>query len=104
MFLSSTKYTKHFRSVVPDYPPDACRVFGTLVLNKVAGNLHVTVGRSHALPDGHVHFSGFISHSLYNFSHRIHHLSFGDSRVGIINPLDGDEEITHNSNKPLYFL
>ncbi|KAF6018051.1 ERGIC2 [Bugula neritina] len=32
----------------------------------------------------------------YNFSHRIHHLSFGDAAYGRIHPLDGDEHITPN--------
>ena len=30
----------------------------------------------------------------YNFSHRIHHFSFGDTALGRIHPLDGDEHIT----------
>ena len=35
--------------------------------------------------------------SEHNFSHRIHHFSFGDSAAGRIHPLDGDERITENS-------
>lgn len=90
------------REVTPNYAPDACRIYGSLVLNKVAGNLHVTIGKSIALPfNGHVHFSGLIPTSQYNFSHRIHHLSFGDTLVGIINPLDSEEKISHD-NMALY--
>lgn len=78
----------------PDQEPDACRIHGSLVLNKIAGNLHITAGKSFQLPDGHIHLPAFILPSSYNFSHRIHHFSFGDSSAGIINPLDGDEKIT----------
>uniref|UniRef100_A0A146KX15 Endoplasmic reticulum-Golgi intermediate compartment protein 2 n=1 Tax=Lygus hesperus TaxID=30085 RepID=A0A146KX15_LYGHE len=84
------------RSTIPNQAPDACRVFGSLELNKVAGNLHITAGKSLNLPDGHIHLPVFMFQSAYNFSHRIHHLSFGDSTAGIIHPLDGDEKITEN--------
>lgn len=82
-------------------PPDACRVYGSLVLNKVAGNFHITAGKSLHLPEGHVHISAFVSQAEYNFSHRIDHLSFGDSGVGIIHPLDGEEKIA-DINMALY--
>ena len=29
----------------PDYPPDACRVHGSVELNKVAGNFHIIAGK-----------------------------------------------------------
>jgi len=31
---------------------------------------------------------------VYNFSHRIDHMSFGDMRTGLINALDGTEKVT----------
>ena len=39
------------RKFVPDAEHDACRIHGTLALNKVEGNFHVTAGknRSHLL-------------------------------------------------------
>ena len=39
----------------------------------------------------------------YNFSHRIDHFSFGDRHSGIVNPLDGEEQITKNSKLKLTF-
>ncbi|XP_014247776.1 endoplasmic reticulum-Golgi intermediate compartment protein 2 isoform X2 [Cimex lectularius] len=85
------------RKETPNYNPDACRLFGSLELNKVAGNLHITAGKSFPLPDGgHIHVPLFIDKSSFNCSHRIHHFSFGNSIVGIINPLDGDEKITQD--------
>lgn len=41
--------------------------------------------------------------TAYNFSHRIDHLSFGEEIAGIINPLDGTEKITHNSESLAVF-
>lgn len=35
--------------------------------------------------------------TVYNFSHRIDHLSFGEEIPGIINPLDGTEKVTDSS-------
>lgn len=40
-------------------PPDACRIHGTLIVNKVAGNFHITVGKHLPLPIGHAHISLF---------------------------------------------
>lgn len=40
--------------------------------------------------------------SVYNFSHRIDHLSFGEEVPGIISPLDGTEKITFNSKSGLF--
>ena len=39
----------------------------------------------------------FFSFVDYNFSHRIDHFSFGDNVKGIINPLDGEEQISLDS-------
>lgn len=44
-------------------PPDACRLHGTLIVNKVAGNFHITVGKHIPLPIGHAHVSLFMGHT-----------------------------------------
>ncbi|KAK5876571.1 hypothetical protein CesoFtcFv8_025910 [Champsocephalus esox] len=80
-------------------PLNACWVHGHVYVNKVAGNLHVTVGKPIHHPQGHAHIAAFVSHDTYNFSHRIDHLSFGEEIPGIINPLDGTEKITYNHNQ-----
>uniref|UniRef100_A0A3B4YQF3 Endoplasmic reticulum-Golgi intermediate compartment protein n=1 Tax=Seriola lalandi dorsalis TaxID=1841481 RepID=A0A3B4YQF3_SERLL len=76
----------------------ACRIHGHLYVNKVAGNFHITVGKSIPHPRGHAHLAALVSHDTYNFSHRIDHLSFGEEIPGIINPLDGTEKVTADSN------
>ncbi|XP_061899079.1 endoplasmic reticulum-Golgi intermediate compartment protein 2-like [Entelurus aequoreus] len=83
----------------------ACRIHGHLYVNKVAGNFHITVGKSIPHPRGHAHLAALVSHDSFNFSHRIDHLSFGEDIPGIISPLDGTEKVTTESNHMFqYFL
>lgn len=86
------------RKTKPNTKPDACRLHGVLTLNKVAGNFHVTAGKSMALPRGHIHLNILFDDSRQNFSHRIHRLSFGNPYNGIVHPLEGDEKITDDEN------
>ena len=51
----------------PDEPADACRVHGSLSLNKVAGNFHVTAGKSLPLMRGHAHLAAMMGERDYNF-------------------------------------
>ncbi|XP_026168095.1 endoplasmic reticulum-Golgi intermediate compartment protein 2-like isoform X1 [Mastacembelus armatus] len=84
---------------------NACRIHGHLYVNKVAGNFHITVGKSIPHPRGHAHLAALVSHDAYNFSHRIDHLSFGEALPGIISPLDGTEKIAPDSNHMFqYFI
>ncbi|XP_065199690.1 endoplasmic reticulum-Golgi intermediate compartment protein 2 [Planococcus citri] len=89
------------RSTTPDYPHDACRVYGELELNKVAGNFHITLGKSLSVPGGHIHLQQFFPVYFANFSHRIDRLSFGNSGPGILHPLDSTMKIT-NDTKQVY--
>lgn len=82
----------------PNRRPDACRLHGVLTLNKVAGNFHITAGKSLHLPTGHIHLNMLFDDTPQNFSHRIHRLSFGNPANGIIYPLEGDEKITNEQN------
>lgn len=54
----------------------------------------MTAGKSIPHPRGHAHLSSMVSELNYNFSHRIDLLSFGDPHPGLINPMDGDLQIT----------
>ncbi|XP_019867900.1 endoplasmic reticulum-Golgi intermediate compartment protein 2 [Aethina tumida] len=108
--LWKNSFSSHFgelppRSHFPDVPYDACRIHGTLELNKVAGNFHITAGKSLSLPRGHIHISAFMSDRDYNFSHRINRFSFGDPSPGIVHPLEGDEVISkHGMTLYNYFI
>lgn len=102
--LDSLTYLKHSllaeivnRHKDSDYRPkklDACRIHGSLKVNKLAGNFHITSGIS--LPivgGGHAHLTLF--GMATNFSHRIDKFSFGSAEDStFVNPLDGMEKIT----------
>jgi len=82
------------RKVNPSTSPDACRIHGSLTLNKVAGNFHVTAGKVLPIMGAHAHMTGFMEPRDYNFSHRIEKFTFGDQHAGVIHPLEGDEKLT----------
>jgi hypothetical protein len=88
------------RSIKAIDPYDACRVHGTLKLNKVAGNFHITQGKSLHFPgQGHLHLNILFDDVTANFSHRITKLSFGDPQSGIVNPLEFEEKIFQDGKK-----
>lgn len=76
-----------------------CRIHGSVFVKKVPGNFHVTAGKHMDLGFGsaHAHLTGFMDSSEYNFSHRIHHFSFGDPNSNIVNPLDAEQSIVKNN-------
>lgn len=90
-------YNTFFRTHQPIYAPNACRIHGSLNVNKVAGNFHITAGKSLSIPKGHIHISAFMTEKDYNFTHRINKFSFGGPSPGIVHPLEGDEKIADNS-------
>ncbi|KAI9643950.1 hypothetical protein NHQ30_007301 [Ciborinia camelliae] len=62
---------------------DSCRVYGSLDVNKVQGDFHITA-RGHGYPElGH-----HVDHKVFNFSHIINELSFGPFFPSLHNPLD----------------
>jgi hypothetical protein len=63
----------------------------------VAGNFHVTAGKTLPLLRGHAHIAAFMSDRDYNFSHRIYKFSFGEGSPSIVLPLEGDEKVTQKS-------
>lgn len=83
-----TIYNLPKRIVKPNKPYDACRIYGSLTLNKVSGNLHVTAGRSLQFPQGHIHVNIIFNDPMKsNFSHRIHKFSFGEKTANFLHPL-----------------
>uniref|UniRef100_UPI00398E8009 endoplasmic reticulum-Golgi intermediate compartment protein 2-like isoform X3 n=1 Tax=Pristiophorus japonicus TaxID=55135 RepID=UPI00398E8009 len=95
--FNETTATKAPRDVVSTDPPNACRIHGSMKVNKVAGNFHILAGKSYHLPFGHAHVLAAKNHEVYNFSHRIDHFSFGVPSPGLIHPLDGSEKITESN-------
>ncbi|KAI9837683.1 MAG: hypothetical protein M1838_004759 [Thelocarpon superellum] len=80
--------------------PDACRVYGSLDLNKVQGDFHITA-RGH----GYMDFGAHMDHSAFNFSHIVNELSFGPFYPSLSNPLDATVATTDlHFFKYQYFL
>jgi len=67
---------------------EGCQAFGHLLVNKVAGNFHFAPGKSFVAHHVHIHDLGSLGGKKFNLTHKINHLSFGDSYPGILNPLD----------------
>ncbi|KAH9906626.1 endoplasmic reticulum vesicle transporter-domain-containing protein [Xylariomycetidae sp. FL2044] len=64
-------------------PPDSCRIYGSLDLNKVQGDFHITA-RGH----GYAEYGEHLDHGAFNFSHVVSELSFGPYYPSLVNPLD----------------
>ena len=81
----------HFASVDSD---EACLVTGTMNVNKVSGNFHMSFGESIVRDGRHIHqFNPETAHT-FNVSHTIHSLSFGDPYPNMPrNPLDKTQRI-----------
>ncbi|XP_043914840.1 endoplasmic reticulum-Golgi intermediate compartment protein 2-like isoform X1 [Protopterus annectens] len=103
--VADAKHKKPESEVLAVGSHNACRIYGSLKINKVAGNFHITLGRSIALRSAHAHLSYTLSEEEYNFTHRIDHVSFGKYVPGLINPLDGTEKLTKkNLHMYQYFV
>ncbi|WCJ42004.1 Endoplasmic reticulum-Golgi intermediate compartment protein 3 [Euphorbia peplus] len=93
-----------FIQAVKDEQGEGCNMYGSLEVNKVAGNFHFAPGKS-------LHHSHFEANDvlnaihMYNISHTINKLSFGDYFPGVINPLDGSPWVHEKPNGvQQYFL
>ncbi|KKA26443.1 hypothetical protein TD95_000143 [Thielaviopsis punctulata] len=64
-------------------PGDSCRIYGSMLLNKVQGDFHITA-RGHGYQSGGEH----VDHNAFDFSHVISELSFGPFHPSLVNPLD----------------
>ena len=94
VMVESVTSTPFPQTDTSDASTDSCRLFGKTSLKKVAGNFHITAGKSITHARGHSHLNAFIPLDAYNFSHRIDKLAFGASVPGSINPLDGTLYVT----------
>lgn len=81
-------------------PPDSCRIYGSLELNKVQGDFHITA-RGH----GYQGLGRHLDHGSFNFSHIINELSFGAYYPSLVNPLDRTVNIAqHHFHKFQYYV
>ncbi|OBT86078.1 hypothetical protein VE02_05727 [Pseudogymnoascus sp. 03VT05] len=81
---------------------DSCRIYGSMMLNKVQGDFHITA-RGHGYQEafGTKH----LDHNNFNFSHIVSEFSFGAFYPKLINPLDQTITTTANEfHKSQYFM
>ncbi|CAG8723824.1 8918_t:CDS:2, partial [Racocetra fulgida] len=80
-----------WKEKVAEQSKEGCNVAGSVKVNKVAGNFHLAPGKSFEQNHVHVHdLQPFLSDGVHHdFTHEIHHLSFGPKVDGVVNPLDG---------------
>lgn len=73
-------------------PGEGCRVSGSMKVNKVAGNFHMTLGESIVRDGAHIHQFVPSEAPGFNVSHTIHTLSFGQAYASMPpNPLDNSK-------------
>lgn len=95
--LNRLELSLHEATEDPNIKKTSCRIHGDVEVKKVAGNFHITVGRTVNLPQGHAHMDMHVPRDMVNFSHRIDKMSFGPPVPGGINPLDSSLKIINDS-------
>eukprot|EP01039_Chlorochromonas_danica_P010492 gene10491-11622_t len=87
---------------------EGCNIWGTMRVNKVAGNFHIAHGESIVRDGRHVHHFNPALAPKFNISHTIHYLSFGEPYPNMpVNPLDKVSHIipeTSSTGLKQYFL
>ncbi|CAG8519296.1 7769_t:CDS:2 [Paraglomus brasilianum] len=86
---------------------EGCNLAGSVRVKKVAGNFHFAPGKSFERNHVHVHdIQPFLSDDIkHEFTHIIHHMSYGPFVESVVNPLDGTSKIVDSGNFQFqYFL
>lgn len=98
--LKNSTQCLHDRAVTASNVMDGegCRVWGSMKVNKVAGNFHIAHGESLVRDGRHIHHFNPATAPKFNVSHTIHSLSFGDPYPAMVNPMDGWQRIISKDN------
>ncbi|GAB9465248.1 hypothetical protein Gpo141_00002662 [Globisporangium polare] len=75
---------------------EGCRFQGLMMVNRVAGNFHVALGKTFHREGRLVHQFRPGQELTFNASHVIHSLSFGEPFPAQVGPLDGSNKITES--------
>lgn len=78
-----------FHNQIKEQEGEGCHLWGTIAVNKVAGNFHFAPGKSFQQGHMHVHDLHPFGTDKFDLSHTINKLSFGADIPGVSNPLDG---------------
>jgi hypothetical protein len=71
---------------------EGCHISGYLQVKKVAGNFHIAPGEKFQGQHSHEHDLLAFEAGLFNVSHTVQRLSFGEDFPGVVNPLDGSSK------------
>ncbi|XP_021899907.1 endoplasmic reticulum-Golgi intermediate compartment protein 3-like [Carica papaya] len=89
-----------FFQKIKDEEGEGCNIFGSLEVNRIAGNFHFVAGKS--FQQSNLHFNDLVFQTdSYNITHRINRLAFGDYFPGVVNPLDGVQWV-HQTPSGMY--
>ncbi|KAK6329683.1 hypothetical protein TWF696_003553 [Orbilia brochopaga] len=79
------KKKKKFKLNLPKRPKgNSCRIYGSMDVNRVMGDFHITA-KGHGYWEAGQH----VDHGIFNFSHVVNELSFGEFYPKLVNPMDG---------------
>jgi len=79
---------------------EGCMFYGHIMVNKVSGNFHFAPGRSFNQGHLHVHDIASLPEVVFNMSHTVNRLSFGEDFPGVVNPLDSVTKVSDLELKP----
>lgn len=98
--IHQCRLEQHAKDIHSAFPGEGCRLRGSLKVNKVAGNFHFAPGRSYQRGSIHVHDLAPFENKHLDFTHQIHHLSFGHLYPGMHNPLDDARGLQQRTDNP----
>lgn len=84
---------------IRNHSTEGCHIRGSLLANKVSGNLHFAPGHSHDAYGYHFHDVRLLRGLRLDFSHHIHHFSFGDQHESLKSPLDNTSNMTKEAHR-----
>lgn len=84
-------------------PNEGCNLYGSIVVNKVAGNFHIAPALS--FKENLVHLHGSTADlGDVNCTHIIRKLSFGEYYIGLVNPLDNTINVDESANAMIQYF
>ncbi|CAB3231128.1 unnamed protein product [Arctia plantaginis] len=82
---------------------EGCQIYGYMEVNRVGGSFHIAPGKSFTINHVHVHDVQPYSSSVFNTTHYIKHLSFGNGIDGANTaPLDGTQGVAKEGKHGSY--
>lgn len=81
---------------------EGCNLAGVITVNRIPGNFHFAPGLSFQVNSMHLHDLRPFRGMEFDFSHYIHHLSFGETHPKMVLPLNGMNKTCSGGNNCIY--